>query len=75
MLEKVVSCWRDLDLVLNYYKDQKDVFVLGSLEDIIVALDESLVTISTIASSRYVEPLRQQVRLVLMMMLLMMITG
>jgi hypothetical protein len=31
-------------------QDSKDVFVLGSIEDITVALEDSLVTISTIAT-------------------------
>lgn len=31
-------------------EDSKDVFVLGSIEDITVALEDSLVTISTIAT-------------------------
>ncbi|CAL1172366.1 unnamed protein product, partial [Cladocopium goreaui] len=41
--------------------DSKDVFVLGSIEDITVALEDSLVTISTIAGSRYVGPIRAEV--------------
>ncbi|CAJ1457626.1 unnamed protein product, partial [Effrenium voratum] len=41
--------------------DSKDVYVLGSIEDITVALEDSLVTISTIAGSRYVGPIRAEV--------------
>ncbi|CAK9099898.1 Dynein axonemal heavy chain 6 (Axonemal beta dynein heavy chain 6) (Ciliary dynein heavy chain 6) [Durusdinium trenchii] len=62
MLDKVKKTWEDLELVINPYKDSKDVFVLGSIEDITVALEDSLVTISTIAGSRYVGPIRAEVR-------------
>ncbi|CAE7499104.1 DNAH6, partial [Symbiodinium sp. CCMP2456] len=61
MLDKVKKTWDDLELVINPYKDSKDVFVLGSIEDITVALEDSLVTISTIAGSRYVGPIRGEV--------------
>ncbi|CAE7211449.1 DNAH6 [Symbiodinium sp. KB8] len=61
MLDKVKKTWDDLELVINPYKDSKDVFVLGSVEDITVALEDSLVTISTIAGSRYVGPIRGEV--------------
>ncbi|CAK8985673.1 unnamed protein product [Durusdinium trenchii] len=61
MLDKVKKTWEDLELVINPYKDSKDVFVLGSIEDITVALEDSLVTISTIAGSRYVGPIRAEV--------------
>ncbi|CAJ1374166.1 unnamed protein product [Effrenium voratum] len=61
MLDKVKKTWEDLELVINPYKDSKDVYVLGSIEDITVALEDSLVTISTIAGSRYVGPIRAEV--------------
>ncbi|XXQ39846.1 AAA+ ATPase domain-containing protein [Plasmodiophora brassicae] len=62
MLDKVVNTWKDLDFNLVPYKDQKDVWILGSLEDIIASLDESLVSINTISGSRYVEPIRKTVQ-------------
>eukprot|EP00930_Biecheleria_cincta_P027502 TRINITY_DN19311_c0_g1_i1.p1 TRINITY_DN19311_c0_g1~~TRINITY_DN19311_c0_g1_i1.p1 ORF type:complete len:4103 (-),score=885.99 TRINITY_DN19311_c0_g1_i1:122-12430(-) len=61
MLDKVKKTWDDLELIINPYKDTKDVFVLGSIEDITVALEDSLVTISTIAGSRFVGPIRGEV--------------
>ena len=41
---------KDLSLFGASFQDSKDVFVLGSIEDITVALEDSLVTISTIAT-------------------------
>ena len=35
-------------------------FIVGSVEDITVALEDSLVTISTIAGSRFVGPIRDE---------------
>lgn len=42
-------------------QDNKDVFIVGSVEDITVNLEDSLVTISTIAGSRFVGPIRDEV--------------
>jgi dynein heavy chain len=61
MLDKVKKTWEDLELILNPYKDSKDVFILGSVEDITVALEDSLVNISTIAGSRFVGAIRDEV--------------
>lgn len=43
------------------YKDAKDVYILGSLEDIQTILDESNINITTIASSRHVGPIKPRV--------------
>ena len=61
MLHKIEREWKELALVVNHYKEQKEVFVLGGLDDIIAKLDESLVTINIIIGSRYVEPIRADV--------------
>jgi dynein heavy chain len=58
MLEKVTSTWEEMELIVNPYKDSKDMVIVGSVEDITVALEDSLVTISTIAGSRFVGPIR-----------------
>eukprot|EP00931_Biecheleriopsis_adriatica_P066335 TRINITY_DN4071_c0_g1_i5.p1 TRINITY_DN4071_c0_g1~~TRINITY_DN4071_c0_g1_i5.p1 ORF type:complete len:3484 (+),score=878.42 TRINITY_DN4071_c0_g1_i5:1149-10454(+) len=50
-----------MELVINPYKDSKDLFILGSTEEITVALEDSLVNISTIAGSRFVGPIRGEV--------------
>lgn len=43
------------------HKDAKDVFILGSLEDVQAVLDESNINITTIASSRHVGPIKSRV--------------
>jgi dynein heavy chain len=61
MLDKVKSTWKDMELEVKPYKDSKDLFVLGSVEEITIALEDSLVNISTIAGSRFVGPIREEV--------------
>lgn len=50
--------WSDLELRVLPYKDAKDVFILGDLEEVLAALDESLVAVVGIAGSRFVTPIR-----------------
>jgi dynein heavy chain len=58
---KVTQVWKDMDFIVNPYKDYRDAFILGSVEDIQTALDESLVQLNTILGSRYCKPIREQV--------------
>ncbi|RYY36796.1 hypothetical protein EON62_01520, partial [archaeon] len=59
--KKVTTVWAALEFVVNPYKESKEVFVLGSVEDITTALDDSLVTINTILGSRYCAHIRTDV--------------
>ncbi len=61
MLLKIEREWKDLALVVILYKEQKDNFVLGGLDDVIAKLDESLVAINIVLGSRFVEPIRTEV--------------
>ena len=61
MLMKIEREWKDLALVVILYKEQKDNFVLGGLDDVIAKLDESLVAINIVLGSRFVEPIRTEV--------------
>merc|ERR1719482_617394 len=64
MIQKVAKMWEsgdDADLTLLPYKEFKDVFILGGVDNIIVQLEDSLVSIGTIAGSRYVGPIRDEV--------------
>ncbi|KAA0150075.1 hypothetical protein FNF29_05515 [Cafeteria roenbergensis] len=56
--KKVESVWAELEFDLKPYKDTKDVFILGGVDDVFAALDESLVTINTILASRFVGAIR-----------------
>eukprot|EP00899_Mesostigma_viride_P007437 jgi/Mesvir1/16695/Mv15092-RA.1 len=61
LLQKVAHKWQDIDLVIMPYKDYKDTFILGGIEDVIAALEDSMVTMTTITSSRYVAGIRHEV--------------
>eukprot|EP00958_Prasinococcus_capsulatus_P007761 scaffold712_cov404-Prasinococcus_capsulatus_cf.AAC.19 len=60
ILHKTVSKWTSMDLVLNPYKEQKDVYILGSVEEIIAALEDSMVTMTALMSSRFVTGIRSE---------------
>jgi dynein heavy chain, axonemal len=55
---KVESVWAEQEFELKSYKESKEVFILGGVDDVYAALDESLVTINTILASRFVGEIR-----------------
>ncbi|XP_031781103.1 dynein heavy chain 6, axonemal isoform X1 [Nasonia vitripennis] len=61
MLKKIEDAWKSLDFVVLPHKETKDVFVLGSLEEVQTALDDSNISIQTIAASRHVAPIKPRV--------------
>ena len=61
LLHKVQSKWATIEFTLNPYKDSKDVFILGAVDEVIVALEDSMVTMTTITASRYVGGIRAEV--------------
>ncbi|KAJ3125644.1 Dynein heavy chain 6, axonemal [Physocladia obscura] len=61
MLLKVVKNWNETEFVVVNYRDSKDVFILGTVEDIQTLLEDSQVTIATIKSSRFIGPIKHEV--------------
>ena len=61
MLKKVEDAWRETEFPVLPYRDSKDVFILGGIDEIQVLLDDSQVNISTIAGSRFVGPIKPRV--------------
>ncbi|VTJ61405.1 Hypothetical predicted protein [Marmota monax] len=61
ILKKVEDSWKTTEFVVLPHRDTKDVFILGGTDDIQVLLDDSTINIATIASSRYVGPLKARV--------------
>jgi dynein heavy chain, axonemal len=61
MLSKVVKIWSETEFVVLPYRDSKDVFILGAIDDIQTILEDSQVTISTIRSSRFIGPIKVEV--------------
>ena len=60
-LEKVVKRWEDVSFAVTNYKESKDTFILGGLEEVFTALEDSMVTMTTILSSRFVAGIRDEV--------------
>ncbi|KAF1334344.1 Dynein heavy chain, partial [Globisporangium splendens] len=61
MLKKVTDAWATTEFEVKGYKESKDVFILGSVEDVTVKLDDSIVTISTIMGSRFIGAIQDEV--------------
>ncbi len=53
--------WAEVDLPVMPYKDMRDVFILGAIDNIVEQLDDSLVTLNNILGSRFVGPVREVV--------------
>lgn len=58
---QVEETWKELEYIVLPHKDTKDVFILGTLEEIQTALDESNINVATILSSRHVGPIKPRV--------------
>lgn len=50
-----------MEFIVIPHRDSKDVFILGSVEEIQQVLDDSNININTIASSRHVGPIKSRV--------------
>uniref|UniRef100_A0A4X2L0J5 Dynein axonemal heavy chain 6 n=1 Tax=Vombatus ursinus TaxID=29139 RepID=A0A4X2L0J5_VOMUR len=61
ILKKVEDSWKTTEFIVLPHRDAKDIFILGGTDDIQVLLDDSIINVSTIASSRYVGPLKSRV--------------
>nr|CCA18662.1 hypothetical protein ALNC14_048050 [Albugo laibachii Nc14] len=61
MLRKVSTIWAETEFEIKNYKDSKDHFILGSMEEITTKMDDSTVAISTILGSRYIGGIQAEV--------------
>eukprot|EP00304_Pavlova_gyrans_P012708 CAMPEP_0206041750 /NCGR_PEP_ID=MMETSP1466-20131121/6142_1 /ASSEMBLY_ACC=CAM_ASM_001126 /TAXON_ID=44452 /ORGANISM="Pavlova gyrans, Strain CCMP608" /LENGTH=4121 /DNA_ID=CAMNT_0053416453 /DNA_START=38 /DNA_END=12403 /DNA_ORIENTATION=- len=61
MLAKIKHGWESTDFVTITHRDTTDVFILGSVEDIIVLLEDNQVALQTILASRFVAGIRTEV--------------
>ena len=59
MLRKVQDKWTGVELTVKQYKETKDAYILGSVEDVQAVLEDSLAIMATICSSRFVAGLQQ----------------
>ena len=61
MLAKVENAWKPLEFIVNTYKESKDVFILGGVDDVMAVLEETQVLVQTILGSRFVGPMQKRV--------------
>eukprot|EP00118_Oscarella_pearsei_P016795 m.162667 g.162667 ORF g.162667 m.162667 type:complete len:4507 (+) comp38847_c0_seq1:65-13585(+) len=61
MLQKIADTWLTAELSIAVYKNQKDVFIIGGSDDLGIALEESLLTMTIIRGSPYVGPIKHAV--------------
>lgn len=60
-IEKVEAVWRSSSLTVVFYKDNKEVSILGNNEDLIAKIDDTLLSVNNILASRFVEGIRHRV--------------
>lgn len=61
MLKKVEDSWKLVDLIVIPYKNLSDVFILGSLEQVQLTLDEANISLNTLRTSKHVKIIRTRV--------------
>ncbi|OAF67572.1 hypothetical protein A3Q56_04705 [Intoshia linei] len=61
LLKKVKNSWKTCEFNVLPFRDTKDVYILGGVDDIQMILENSNIAISTIASSRHVGPIKHEV--------------
>ena len=58
MITKVINIWDKIEFEVKPYKDVKDLYILGDTSEVMISLDDSIVTINTVLGSRYVGGIR-----------------
>uniref|UniRef100_UPI00398F6457 dynein axonemal heavy chain 6 isoform X2 n=1 Tax=Pristiophorus japonicus TaxID=55135 RepID=UPI00398F6457 len=61
ILKKVEDGWKLTEFTVLAHRDAKDIFILGGTDEIQALLDDSIINVATIASSRYVGPIKGRV--------------
>jgi dynein heavy chain len=61
LLEKIRKNWTSTSFQVNNHREQADVFILGSLEEVTLQLEDSQVALQTILASRFVGGIRDEV--------------
>jgi len=60
-LEKVIAAWEDMPLPVQNHRNQRDLWILGDVGDIITQLEDHSVQIQTMMGSRFVRGIRDRV--------------
>jgi dynein heavy chain len=60
-LEQVINAWADLPLPIQNHRNQRDLWILGDLQDIITQVEDHSVSIATMMGSRFIHGIRDKV--------------
>lgn len=71
MLKKVEDSWKDLYLIVLPYKNLKDIFILGSLEEVQITLEETNMVLNTLITSKHILMVKARVEEWMKSMLIM----
>jgi len=61
ILKKIEDSWKIVDLIILPYKNAHDIFILGSLEEVQLTLEEANMNLNTLISSKHVVMIRSRV--------------
>ena len=57
-VENIMKKWQELNFVVMNYKDYKDKYILGSVDEIVQTLDDHQVSVQTMLGTRFVQEIR-----------------
>ena len=60
-LEEIKKTWAGMEFVVVQYRDFKDKFILGTIEEIMIQLEDDQVSVQTMLSSKNVKEIRDDV--------------
>jgi dynein heavy chain len=61
MLNKIKTSWEGTEFITMGHRDATDIFILGTVEDIVLLLEDSQVSLQTILASRFVAGIRAEI--------------
>ena len=61
LLSKIKATWAETSFVTINHRDQDDLWILGGVDEVVVSLEDSQVSLQTILASRFVGGIRQEV--------------
>lgn len=63
-MEEIQQKWGSLNFIVNNYREAKDKFIIGSVEEIMQTLDDHQLKIQSMMGSRYVAEIRESVEII-----------
>lgn len=60
-MKGVLERWEDINFVVVPYRDQKERYIIAEVEDLITALEDDTMTVSTMMGSKFVTEIKASV--------------